>query len=91
MKQSYHSNAATNVNIRTLIQDDLEKNIELACRFNISRQTVAKWKKRNFTQDASSRPLNIKYSLSELTKAVAISLRKSSGMPLDEVWEVLLV
>ena len=91
MKQSYHSNAATNVNIRSLIQEDSEKNLELASRFNISRQTVTKWRKRNFTQDVSSRPLNINYSLSELTKAVAISLRKSSWMPIDEVWEALLV
>jgi transposase-like protein len=88
--QIYHSNAATNLNIREQIQNNSAKNSELALRFNISTQTVSKWKNRNFTQDASCSPLNIEYALTDLERALAISIRNSTWMPLDEVWEALL-
>lgn len=91
MPQVYHSNANTNLNIRNQIQNNSASNSELASRFQISRQTVSKWKNRDCTKDASSKPLNIEYALSELEKAIVISLRKSSWMPIDEVWESLLV
>jgi hypothetical protein len=91
MQQSYHSNAVTNVHIRTLIQKDLfSSNEELANQFGTSEQTVSKWKNRNFTNDASSAPLNIVYALSEVETALAVSIRSFSWLPLDEVFEVLL-
>ena len=90
MQQVYHSNANTNINIRTLLQNNSGTNSELATKFNISCQTVSKWKNRDFQQDSSCRPLNIQYALSDLEKEIAISLRKSTWLPLDEVWEVLL-
>jgi transposase InsO family protein len=90
MQQVYHSNANTNINIRTLLQNNSVTNSELATKFNISCQTVSKWKNRDFQKDASCKPLNIKYALTELEKAIAIGLRKSTWLPLDEVWEVLL-
>jgi len=91
MQQVYHSNAATNLNIRSQIQNNLGTNSDLATRFNVSEQTISKWKNRDFTQDASCKPLNIEYALSDLEKALAISLRKSSWMSIDEVWETLLI
>ena len=90
MQQVYHSNASTNLNIRTILQNNSGTNSELATKYNISCQTVSKWKNRDFQKDASCKPLNIKYALTELEKAIAISLRKSTWLPLDEVWEVLL-
>ena len=90
MQQVYHSNATTNINIRTLLQNNYGTNSELASKFNISCQTVSKWKNRDFQQDSSCRPLNIQYALTDLEKAIAVSLRKSTWLPLDEVWEVLL-
>lgn len=90
MQQVYHSNAKTNINIRTQIQNNLNTNYELATKFNISEQTVSKWKNRNSVQDASCKPLNIQYALNDLEKALAISLRTSSWVSLDEVWESLL-
>jgi predicted transcriptional regulator len=88
--QIYHSNAATNINIRCEIQNNSGTNLELATRFNTSEQTISKWRNRDFVQDKSCKPLNIKYALNELEKAIIISLRKSSWMPLDEVWETVL-
>jgi transposase InsO family protein len=90
MQQVYHSNATTNLNIRAELQKNLGTNSELALKFNISEQTVSKWKNREFQRDASCRPLNIKYALTDLEKAIALSLRKSTWLPLDEVWEILM-
>ena len=90
MQQVYHSNAKTNLNIRSQIQKRSECNSELAALFNTSKQTVSKWKNRNFLQDHSCKPLNIKYALTDLEKALAISLRTSSWAALDEIWENLL-
>jgi len=90
MQQVYHSNAKTNLNIRFQLQNNSRTNSELAAIFNISEQTVSKWRNRDFAQDASCRPLNIKYALSDFEKALARSLRTSSWGSIDEVWETLL-
>jgi transposase InsO family protein len=90
MQQVYHSNAKTNVNIRFQLQNNSENNCELAAKFAVSKQTVSKWKNRDFLQDASCKPLNIEYALTDLEKALAISLRTSSWVSIDEVWENLL-
>jgi len=90
MQQAYHSNARTNLNIRLQLQNNSSTNSELASRFDISQQTVSKWKNRDFIQDSSCSPLNIQYALSDLEKALAISLRTSSWVSIDEVWESLL-
>ena len=90
MQQVYHSNAKTNLNIRYQLQNNSGSNSELASRFSISEQTVSKWKNRDSLEDCSSKPLNIQYALSDLEKALAISLRTSSWASIDEVWESLL-
>jgi transposase-like protein len=91
MQQIYHSNARPNVNNREQIQKcSSVTNQELASRFNVSSQTVSKWKNRDFVQDASCCPLNIEYALSELETALIISIRSCSWLPLDEVYETLL-
>lgn len=88
MKQEYHSNATTNVAIRTLIKNSSSSNRELMMRFNLSEPTVIKWKDRTENTDRSSRPHNIHYSLDELHRQIIIAVRRATWMPLDEVWEV---
>jgi len=90
MQQVYHSNARTNLNIRHQLQNNSITNSESALRFGISEQTVSKWKNRDFVQDSSCRPHNIKYALTDLERALVKSLRTSSWSSLDEVWENLL-
>jgi nuclear transport factor 2 (NTF2) superfamily protein len=58
MQQVYHSNATTNLNIRTQIQNNSGTNSELALKFCISEQTVSKWRNRDFIHDASCK-LNV--------------------------------
>ena len=69
MQQIYHANAKTNINIRTELQNNSSSPTALALRFNISKQTVSKWKYRNFTHDSSCKPHYIAYALSETEKA----------------------
>ena len=91
MQQIYHSNAKTNVNNREQIQKCTSaSNEELATRFTVSSQTISKWRNRDFVQDASCCPKNIEYALTELETALVISIRRSSWLPLDEVFETLL-
>ena len=91
MSQSYHSNATTNINIRHQIQSNFSfSNEKLALRFGISKQTVSKWRNRDFTTDASSAPLNIAYALNEVETALVISIRTAAWLPLDEVFESVL-
>jgi transposase InsO family protein len=91
MSQIYHSNAKTNINIRQQIQTSSKTNLDLAIQFNTSSQTVSKWKNRDVVKDLSSRPLNISYALTDLEKTIIKSLRTSTWLALDEVWETLLV
>jgi transposase-like protein len=90
MQQVYHSNATTNLNIRTQLQNNLCTNFELASKFCISEQTVSKWRNRDFIHDASSKPHNIEYALNDLEKAIIIGLRTTTWSSIDEIWENLL-
>jgi len=90
MKQAYHSNAVTNIHIRQQVQNSNETAESLAVKYNTSRATIDKWKKRDTLSDKSSRPHNIKYALSPIESALVISIRQSTWLPLDEIWEVLL-
>src|SRR5208283_1583806 len=91
MPQQYHSNAKTNIHVRSQIQADLShSNQELALQYSVSGNTISKWKNRETAEDKSSRPIHIEYALSDIETALAVSVRRSSWLPLDEIFEVLL-
>ena len=90
MKQEYHTNAVTNLHIRKQIKESSLKNFELANTFNTSVATISKWRNRQKLEDKSSRPGKIVYALNDLEQSLAISIRKTTWLPLDEVWESLL-
>lgn len=90
MKQGYHSNAVTNLHIRSQINDSSLTNLELANRFNVSEVTVSKWKNREILTDKSSRPNHIKYAISPMNRVLCCCLRKNTWLPLDEIWEVIM-
>ena len=91
MKQVYHSNAVTNIHIRSEINGSKLTNKELADKYNISTVTVSKWKNRYrySLEDKSSRPKTIHYSLSALETSIIIALRKLTWLPLDEITELV--
>jgi transposase InsO family protein len=88
--QEYHSNAVTNVHIRGQIKASSQSDSDLSVKYSTSVQTIRKWRARDTLTDKPSRPDNIEYALSDIEQAVAVSARKSTWMPLDEVWEMLL-
>ena len=80
MQQVYHANANTNVNIRQQIQKRLSlTNEELSVQFCTSKQTISKWRNRDFANDASCRPKSIEYALSDLEIALAVSYKSSAS------------
>jgi len=90
MKQNYHSNARTNLHIRTLINNSNLSNKDLSKQYDVSETTVSKWANRFDFEDKSSRPNKIEYALSDIEQALIVSIRKSSWLPLDEIFEMIL-
>lgn len=87
MKQAYHSNAVTNIHIRSEINGSNLKNSELAEKYNVSEPTVSKWKNRKNYEDKTSKPHTIHYSLTELEQASLIKIRMLTWWALDEIAE----
>ena len=75
MKQTYHSNSTTNIKLRKEINQEKGSCSELAQKYNISKNTILKWKNRTEFKDKSSKPKNIKYSLAQLQIRVALTIR----------------
>lgn len=89
--QIYHSNATTNIHIRQHIQNSSNSTVKsLSETLKVSKNTISKWKSRTSSTDASCAPLNIKYALSEIETSLVNSIRRSTWLPLDEIWEMLL-
>jgi len=88
MKQTYHSNATTNVHIRCEIKTSNLPMNQLATQYNVSENTILKWKDREELYDRSSRPHTIYYSLSDMEQEVIKSVRRSAWLPLDEIVEI---
>ncbi len=89
MKQVYHSNATTNIRLRSEINKSNEPNIFLAKKFGVSENTISKWKNRERFEDKSSRPATVHYSLSGLEMLVAVELRVLTWWALDEITEAI--
>ena len=89
MKQVYHTNATTNVRLRTEINKSDLPNSTLAVKYGVSENTIRKWKNRTEFTDKSSRPQQIKYALSELEMHIAITLRSLTWWALDEITEAI--
>ena len=89
MKQVYHSNATTNVRLRSEINNSTLSNSELSIKYGVSEKTIYKWKNRTSFEDKSSRPQTIHYSLSDLNQLIAVKLRVLTWWSLDEITEVI--
>lgn len=83
MSQVYHNNAKTNAHTRLQIQQSSLSDVALGLRYNVSVKTIKKHRERDFTEDKSSRPHKINYSLSPLEKEVIRVLRTLTWSGLD--------
>ena len=90
MSQVYHSNARTNQHIRERIQKSNLTNVELANNYNLNIKTISKWKDRNFTEDKSSIPRNIKTTLTPLEKELIKVVRTMTWMELDDLTDTVV-
>ncbi len=84
MSQVYHSNARTNSHIRDIIQKSNLSNLELSKKLSVNKKTISKWRNRDFTNDKSSKPHNIKYALNSLDKELIRVIRTLTWWQLEE-------
>jgi transposase InsO family protein len=91
MSQIYHNNAKTNIHNRKLIRNCPAVLEESSVRYQVSVNTIRKWKNRDNPCDKSSRPYKIDYALTSLEKALVLSIRRSSWQSLDLIHDALLV
>jgi hypothetical protein len=61
----------------------------LAKRYNISRATVRKWKRRDSPDDLSHRPHTLHTTLLPVQEAIAVELRRLLLLPLDDLLAVV--
>ena len=73
MQQLYHSNATTNVRLRSEIHKSRKSNTALCIQYGVSEKTVCKWQSRDKFTAKSSRPKAITYALSDLAQSIAIN------------------
>jgi transposase-like protein len=72
-----------------MIQESNLTNVELADNYGVNLKTIAKHRNRNFTEDKSSRPNNIKYALTPLEKELIRVVRILTWMELDDLTDTI--
>jgi transposase InsO family protein len=85
MGQILHGSATTTHAVRAAIQRSKATAKELAERHGLDPKTVAKWKKRDFVEDAPMGPKAPRSTvLTAEEEAVAVAFRKLTLLPLDD-------
>jgi len=84
-----HKNARTTPAIRKEIQQSNLSKRALAQKYGISRATARKWKKRDFVEDKSHRPHNLRATLSPIEEEIVVELRKTLLLSLDDLLVVV--
>lgn len=89
MFQKLHKNAKTNYLIRQDIQASSKPISVLARKFNVSWNTIKKWKTRKVVEDKSSRPGKLRTTLSIDDEDLIIFERKKFKKTVDEIFLTL--
>ena len=84
-----HSQATTTPKVRAAIQASAEPASALAERFGTTEQTVYKWKHRDSVHDRSHTPHRLQTTLTPAQEAVAVVLRKTLLVSLDDLLAVV--
>lgn len=88
MTQALHSLARTTHLIRKEIRESELSQAELARRYNVSRQTIRKWKERDSAEDLSHRPDTLRTTLTPIQEAIVVELRTTLLLPTDDLLAV---
>ena len=86
---SWRKNATTTPAIRDAIQKSIGSDYELARQFNLSRDTIRKWRKRHTVQDASHTAHRLRTTLNAGQEELVIYLRTQLLLPLDDLLAVV--
>jgi hypothetical protein len=85
MKVQLQKNARTTPALRREIQQSPLSERALARKYNLSRMTVRKWKKRETLEDASHRPHPLHTTLNEAQEAIVVYVPRTLPLPLDDL------
>jgi transposase InsO family protein len=84
-----HKQATTTPKVRAAIQESDEAGTVLADRFGVTPQTIYKWRKRDTVEDRSHTPHRLQTTLTPAQEAVAVALRKTLLVSLDDLLAVV--
>jgi transposase-like protein len=84
-----HKQATTTPKVRAAIQSSDDTGPVLAERFGVTPQTVYKWRKRDSVEDRSHTPHRLQTTLTPAQEAVAVALRKTLLVSLDDLLAVV--
>lgn len=84
-----HKQATTTPKVRALIQASDEPASTLAGRFGTTEQTVYKWRHRDSVEDRSHTPHRLQTTLTPAQEAVAVTLRTTLLVLLDDLLAVV--
>ena len=80
-----HKNATTTPAIRAALQAASGSDYELARQYNLSRDTVRKWRKRESVLDASHTAHRLQTTLNAGQEELVVYLRTALRLPLDDL------
>jgi len=84
-----HKQATTTPKVRAAIQASDEPAAVLADRFGTTEQTIHKWRHRDGVEDRSHTPRRLQTTLTPAQEAVAVALRKTLLVSLDDLLAVV--
>ena len=84
-----HKQATTTPKVRAAIQASTEPASVLAERFGTTEQTICKWRHRDTVHDRSPTPHRLQTTLTPAQEAVAVVLRKTLLVSLDDLLAVV--
>ena len=84
-----HPQARTTPRTRAEIKSSSAPQVVLAERYNVTVATVRKWKGREEAQDRSHRPHKLSTTLTPAQEVLAVELRRTVLLPLDDLLVVI--
>jgi transposase-like protein len=84
-----HKQATTTPKVRAAIQSSDDAGTVVAERFGVTPQTIYKWRKRGSVEDRSHTPHRLQTTLTPAQEAVAVALRKTLLVSLDDLLAVV--
>ena len=86
---SLHKQATTTPKVRAAIQASDAPASVLAERYGVTEQTIYKWRHRDSVDDRSHTPHRLQTTLTPAQEAVAVALRKTLLVSLDDLLAVV--